>query len=137
MDTPSILSKNLSLENWGLVPYKIAFDRQAEYVQEIQQGLRQQTLVLCSHSPVVTLGRGTKKGDLFARTGETLEVNRGGRATYHGPSQVVMYPLINLDQSYTSKTGEILKPRDLHGWIRRLESIVINTLSQYLSLIHI
>ena len=124
---PSTLSKNLLLENWGLVPYKLAFERQVQYVQDIQKGLRPQTLIFCSHPSIVTLGRGTKDGDLFAWAGETLEVNRGGRATYHGPSQVVMYPLINLDQNFNGS----LKHRDIHGWIRLLENTVVETLQEY------
>ena len=84
------------VEDWGEIPYQEAFEKQKQYVEELIAGTREETIVFCSHPPVVTLGRGTKPDDVFAWQGETVEVNRGGRATYHGPNQVVMYPIVDL-----------------------------------------
>ena len=67
------------VEDWGEISYTEAFEKQKQYVEEVISGERPETLVFCSHPPVVTLGRGTKDGDLFSWQGETVEVNRGGR----------------------------------------------------------
>lgn len=100
--------------------YREAFRRQEELVQKIIQKETSEKLIFCSHPPIVTLGRGTKPGDVFAWTGDTFEVNRGGRATYHGPSQLIAYPLISLEET-----------RDLHQYMRLLEQSVLNLLAQF------
>ena len=117
------------VEDWGLISYTEAFEKQKKYVSEVISGDRSETIVFCSHPPVVTLGRGTKEGDVFSWKGETVEVNRGGRATYHGPSQVVMYPIIDLGGNtpkYISK-----KVKSLHQYLRLLEESTIETIKDY------
>lgn len=111
----------LNVEDWGLIAYKEALSRQEEYVDQVARELRRETLVFCSHPPVVTLGRGTKEGDVFGWTGETFEVTRGGRATYHGPSQIVAYPILDLNS----------RGRDLHLYMRALEGAVLATLDSF------
>lgn len=111
----------LNVEDWGLIAYKEALSRQEEYVDQVARELRRETLVYCSHPPVVTLGRGTKEGDVFGWTGETFEVTRGGRATYHGPSQIVAYPILDLNS----------RGRDLHLYMRALEGAVLATLDSF------
>jgi lipoyl(octanoyl) transferase len=111
----------LAVEDWGLVSYKEALSRQEEYVDQVARELRRETLVFCSHPPVVTLGRGTKPGDVFGWTGETFDVSRGGRATYHGPSQIVVYPILDLNS----------RGRDLHLYMRKLEAAVLETLLSF------
>lgn len=118
------------IEDWGLIPYDKAFARQDEYVQKIINNEKKETLVFCTHPPVVTLGRGTKPGDVFAWSGETIEVNRGGRATYHGPSQVIMYPLISIDNAHERFLEKTIPPRDLHQYLRLLEDSVIHMLKE-------
>lgn len=111
----------LNVEDWGLIAYKEALSRQEEYVDQVARELRRETLVFCSHPPVVTLGRGTKEGDVFGWTGEAFEVTRGGRATYHGPSQIVAYPILDLNS----------RGRDLHLYMRALEGAVLATLDSF------
>lgn len=111
----------MNVEDWGLIAYKEALSRQEEYVDQVARELRRETLVFCSHPPVVTLGRGTKEGDVFGWTGETFEVTRGGRATYHGPSQIVAYPILDLNS----------RGRDLHLYMRALEGAVLATLDSF------
>lgn len=111
----------MNVEDWGLIAYKEALSRQEEYVDQVTRELRRETLVFCSHPPVVTLGRGTKEGDVFGWTGETFEVTRGGRATYHGPSQIVAYPILDLNS----------RGRDLHLYMRALEGAVLATLDSF------
>ncbi|CAN5536436.1 lipoyl(octanoyl) transferase LipB [soil metagenome] len=111
----------ITVENWGEVSYREAVSRQEEYVDQVSRELRRETLVFCTHPPVVTLGRGTKAGDVFAWTGENFEVSRGGRATYHGPSQCVVYPIVDLNS----------RGRDLHKFMRNLEDAVLEVLTSF------
>lgn len=120
-----------TVEDWGLIPYVEAFAKQKIYVDEVLEGKRSETLIFCYHPPVVTLGRGTKDNDVFGWTGETVEVNRGGRATYHGPNQVVMYPIIDLGGQTEASLKKKTKPKDLHDYMRRLEEATIATVRDY------
>lgn len=117
--------------DWGQLPYKEAFLRQKNLVDEIIQGRIKEHIVFCTHPPVVTLGRGTQDGDVFSWSGETVEVNRGGRATYHGPNQLIMYPLISLDKLQEQRTKKKIPTNDLHAYMRALELSVIDVLSLY------
>ena len=85
-------------------------------------------LILVEHLPVITLGAAARDGDVLAspetleRAGvELVKIDRGGEATYHGPGQMVAYPIVNLRM-----TG-----LDVHGYLRLLEDAVIDTLSDY------
>jgi len=115
----------MQIENWGLISYAEALDKQLQKVEEVING-GPETLIVCWHPPVVTLGRGTKPGDVTSWSGETVEVSRGGRATYHGPGQVVVYPILNLNQ-----TRPALPARDLHAYMRLIEQAVQQTLLQF------
>jgi lipoate-protein ligase B len=108
-------------EHWGEISYREALSRQEEYVDQVSRELRRETLIFCSHPPVVTLGRGTKAGDVFGWSGETFEVSRGGRATYHGPSQTVVYPIVDLNS----------RGRDLHKYMRTLEDSILEVLLSF------
>lgn len=115
------------IEDWGLIDYQVALDRQLELVKEVQDHPDRQVIVLCSHSPVVTLGRKTKPEDVFGWQGETIEIQRGGRATYHGPNQLVIYPIVNLTAS--DRVG--FSRRDLHGYLRSLEKCLLETVAEF------
>ncbi|MBE8162689.1 MAG: lipoyl(octanoyl) transferase LipB [Bdellovibrionaceae bacterium] len=113
----------LHFEDWGLVNYDTAVNRQLQYVEEILLGTRPETIIFCSHPPLVSLGRGTKKEDLVSWKGQVVQSSRGGRATYHGPSQIIIYPLINLN-----KKRPHLKEKDIHAYLRLLEKILVSSL---------
>jgi lipoyl(octanoyl) transferase len=113
----------LNIENWGLISYAEASARQLALVEN----LIEDTLVFCTHPPVVTAGRGTKPSDIFSWTGEVHESSRGGRATYHGPNQMVAYPILNLAESNRKK----IAARDLHSYMRALEGAVVDTLKEF------
>ncbi len=128
-NTERFQAKLPAVEDWGLISYLDAFEKQKIYVDEVIRGERPETLVFCQHPPVVTLGRGTRPEDVFSWKGETVEVNRGGRATYHGPSQVVFYPIIDLGGNtplYLQK-----KVKSLHQYMRLLEEAARLTLKNY------
>jgi lipoate-protein ligase B len=110
-------------EDWGLIDYRQALDRQLQYVEEVAVHQRSDTIVFCSHPPIVTLGRATQSGDITTWSGDTLEVSRGGRATYHGPSQLVIYPILNLLNPRGNRPA-----KDIGGLLRDFEAVIVKVL---------
>ncbi len=117
------LNNILKFEDWGLVKYSEALQKQELYVEEVKSQTRTSTVIFCSHPPIVTLGRSTQEGDLCGWTGEILNVNRGGRATYHGPSQLVIYPIISI-KGTRNNSG----PQDVGAFLRDFESAIVKVL---------
>lgn len=113
--------------DWGLTDYKDALTRQKELVEARIEGKIGNTLVLTEHNPVYTLGsrKGAEEHLLWnerkrARMGVDVHTsNRGGDVTYHGPGQIVGYGIIDLSNK-----------KDLHTYLRDLEQVIINTLSE-------
>ena len=128
----------------GLVPYREAWDLQtrlhAEVVarkqhnrrvakgEEAQPVRQYHHLLLLEHPPVYTLGKSGSADHLLlteeelARRGFTFHrINRGGDITYHGPGQLVAYPIFDLEEFFT----------DVHRYVRSLEEVVIRTLADY------
>lgn len=114
----------LHFTDWGLIDYREALERQTVLVEKVAAGELPDTIVFCSHPPVVTLGRSAKPQDLIGWQGDIIEVSRGGRATYHGPNQLVIYPILNLARERKS-----LKMRDIGAYLRSLENILIDVLA--------
>lgn len=83
------------------------------------------TLLFCTHPAVVTLGRKTTPEDLTGWSGPIYEIARGGRATYHGPSQLVLYPILNLAHP------ALPKQKDLSWYLRALENSIIEVLREF------
>lgn len=109
------------VEDWGLIDYKSAQNKQHQYVEELLKGLRPETLVFCSHPPVVTLGKKTILDDIKGWSGEVVETKRGGQATYHGPGQIIVYPIIQLAK----------RNKDIYLYLRQLERALILTLKEF------
>lgn len=93
----------MDVRDLGRMAYREAWTLQKRLVSERATGLIPDTLLLVEHPPTVTLGRGTRPEDLrltpeaiAARGAECIEIERGGRATYHGPGQWVGYPIVSL-----------------------------------------
>jgi len=122
------LAKPIEFVNWGLIDYREAFERQNHLVDKIISGESPEKIIFCTHPPIVTLGRGTKPGDVYSWKGDKMDVNRGGRATYHGPSQVVMYPLIYIGDPQEQYAPKKIKAKDLHQYMRVLEESVVTLL---------
>jgi lipoate-protein ligase B len=116
----------LKIESWGLIDYEQALAKQLANVEEIAESRAPGYLIFCSHPPIVTLGRKTESDDVFAWKGEIKEISRGGRATYHGPSQLVVYPILNLELP-----GPQRKPKDIASFLRQTEEAIIATLKKY------
>lgn len=112
----------------GLVDFKKAWDFQREIFLEVKNNNLPSGLILCRHYPVITLGRLASKkniliseGDLKNKGIRLYEIERGGDVTYHGPGQLVIYPIFNL----------IYFKRDIHLFLRKLEEVVIQTLGSF------
>jgi lipoyl(octanoyl) transferase len=118
----------IATQDWGRTEYRAACDRQAALVTQRIAGEIGDTLVFTEHDPVFTIGlRGGAASHLLwneeqlARSGVAVEkTNRGGDITYHGPGQIVGYPIVSLAPR-----------RDLHAYLRFLEQIVIDTLGAF------
>jgi lipoyl(octanoyl) transferase len=114
----------MRIEDWGLIDYELSSARQLERVDEIADGAEER-LVVCTHPPVVTLGRATRPEDVQGWTGPTFPTSRGGRATYHGPNQIVLYPLVDL-----RKVRAHMRARDVHAYLRALEEATVTVLRE-------
>lgn len=117
---------DLIFQDWGLINYDEALSKQSELVEKVHSENLAGYLVFCTHPPVVTLGRATKSGDVFGWQGPLIEVSRGGRATYHGPSQLVIYPILNLTHPRKGR-----KDREIVGYLRVFEDAIVETLRDY------
>ena len=118
----------------GRVAYDEALALQAELVERRHQGSIENTLLLLEHPPVLTLGRNASRGnilatdEILAQHGITIhEINRGGDVTYHGPGQLVGYPIFDL-RSLTNNAGGRLGPVD---YVRRMEEALIRLCAHY------
>ncbi len=119
----------------GRVPYAEALEIQKRVVEARKQGRIGDTLLLLEHPPVLTLGRNATRsnivasGDYLARRGvEIHEVNRGGDVTYHGPGQLIGYPIFDLRGDLPGKRGPHLGPVD---FVRLLEEVLIRTCGEF------
>src|SRR3981189_2113919 len=93
------MARGAYLLDLGLVPYREAWDLQRSLAGAVSQGAIPDTVVFLEHSPVVTLGRRTDTDELHLPDGaeiDVVETDRGGKSTYHGPGQLVCYPILDL-----------------------------------------
>jgi lipoyl(octanoyl) transferase len=123
-----VTDRVLHVEQLGRRPYGEVLDMQRAIAAERIAGARPDTLLLVEHDPVVTLGRSTKAGNLVAnpdllaaRGAELFEIERGGDVTFHGPGQLVGYPIIDLSQHR----------QDLHWYLRQLEQVIIDAIAPF------
>lgn len=141
-------NKQVTVQDWGLIDYKKAWDRQetifADTIQlkikkreletvtagdiDVEEIITPNYLIFCEHPHVYTLGKSGKAEHLLLDEQGLKEkeavyypINRGGDITYHGPGQLVCYPILDLDNFFT----------DIHLYLRTLEEAVILTLADY------
>ena len=129
----------VEFQDWGTIDYQEAWDKQEALFSEIvniksanrtnnTENFTKNYLIFCEHPAVYTLGKSGKiehllldeKG-LLDNHARFYKINRGGDITYHGPGQLVGYPILNLDYFFT----------DIHKYLRLLEEAVILTLADY------
>jgi lipoyl(octanoyl) transferase len=112
------------LLNLGPTPYLEAWQLQRSIAADVRSGRRPDTVVFLEHPPVVTLGRRTDEAELHVPTGaevEIVETDRGGKSTFHGPGQLLCYPVLDLNRH----------GRDVRRYCRDLEEAVIRTLASF------
>ena len=111
------------LINLGTTPYREAWDLQRALGAAVKEG-GPETIVLLEHPPVVTLGRRTEARELHVPEDadvEIVETDRGGKSTYHGPGQLVCYPILDLNRH----------GRDVKRYCRDLERAIVRTLGAF------
>jgi lipoyl(octanoyl) transferase len=132
-------NKKVSFQDWGLLDYQAAWDRQEEIFGEIVNAKifnrtnnadmpTDNYLVFVEHPHVYTIGKSGKTENLLLdenglkqQKASYYKINRGGDITYHGPGQIVGYPILDLDNFFT----------DIHLYLRTLEEAIILTLADY------
>jgi len=133
------VNKKVTFEDLGLIDYKKCWDYQEELFSKIlavksanrkedKSDATKNYLLFCEHPHVYTLGKSGEKTNLLvnedylkSRGATFYKINRGGDITYHGPGQIVGYPILDLDNFFT----------DIHKYLRLLEEAVILTLKEY------
>lgn len=138
---PSSKTENVFFQDLGLIDYQKAWDYQEKLFNEVverklanrtladdQKQSQKHYLLFCEHPHVYTLGRSGDESNLIVAESELPKIqatfyrnNRGGDITYHGPGQIVGYPILDLDYFFT----------DIHKYLRYLEESVILTLKDY------
>jgi lipoate-protein ligase B len=122
-----VLLKTIDL---GVMPYGEALDLQMRLVDDVKNADEERGyLALVEHDPpVITLGRSAEENNILfdeetlkSRGFELHHISRGGDVTYHGPGQLVGYPVIRLD----------LRGRDIHQYLRNIEEIIIRTIAEF------
>ena len=113
LDSPS--NASIALSRHGLIDYQKAWDVQKSIHHEVAEGMRPNTLLLLEHPSVYTAGRRTDESERPTDGTPVIDVDRGGRITWHGPGQLVGYPIVKL-----------IKPTELVGFVREIESGLIN-----------
>jgi lipoyl(octanoyl) transferase len=118
----------LLITELGLISYEDAYALQERVVAARKAGAIADVLLLCEHPPVITFGRNAKRENLLAnenvlrqRSVQLHDTNRGGDVTFHGPGQIVGYPILDL--------GAI--KRDVHWYVRTLEEVMIRASADF------
>ena len=118
------MSRGAYLLNLGETPYAEAWNLQRSLAAAVSQGAIPDTVVLLEHPPVVTVGRRTDEAELHVPAGaevDVVETDRGGKSTFHGPGQLVCYPILDLNRH----------GRDVKRYVRDLEEAIIRTLAAH------
>jgi lipoyl(octanoyl) transferase len=113
-------NSELIIQNWGSgVEFQSAWDKQRELHHKIVTENHPDVAVLLEHQNVYTAGRSTKPEDRPMDSSPVFDIDRGGRITWHGPGQIVCYPIMKLDD-----------PVDVVAHVRRLELLIMNVCSK-------
>ena len=111
---------SIALNKAGLVEYEQALQLQRELHNEVAEAQRPNTLLLLQHPPVFTAGRRTLESEKPTDGSTVIDVDRGGKITFHGPGQIVGYPIVKLKN-----------PNDVVGFVRELETSLIEVCKEY------
>ena len=111
---------SIEIQRSGLVPYEEALVNQRFVHSEVSQGIRPNTLILLEHPSVYTAGKRTTEIEKPTDGTPVIDVDRGGKITWHGPGQLVGYPIVKL-----------AKPTELVGFVREIEAGLIKVCSEF------
>ncbi|MGP8076317.1 MAG: lipoyl(octanoyl) transferase LipB [Thermoplasmata archaeon] len=106
---------------WGLRDYSLALDEMRAAVRARRSGAIEDTLILVEHPPVVTVGVEGDDGSAATSGLPVVNVERGGRATYHGPGQLVGYPIVDLAP----------RGQDVRRFVHEVEEVVVRSLAPF------
>lgn len=118
--TAEKFSADIALNHCGLMDYQDALELQRSFHSEVVAGRRPNTLMLLEHPSVYTAGKRTQDFEKPTDGTPVINVDRGGRITWHGPGQLVGYPIVKL-----------LKPTELVGFVRTLEGALIKACAEF------
>jgi lipoyl(octanoyl) transferase len=110
----------VALKRLGLVDYEEAWQIQRQFHMEVVAGARPNTLLLVEHPPIFTAGRRTLDNERPIDGSKVIDVDRGGKITFHGPGQMVGYPIVKLRDSL-----------DVVGFVRELENSLIEVCKEF------
>mgnify|MGYP000105387271 CR=1 FL=1 len=125
MQSDNIAMKNINILDLGFRAYKEVWDLQKELVKKRQNGQINDTLILVEHEPVYTLGKNADENHILQHTPidvKTYHIERGGDVTFHGPGQLVGYPILDLHNYKKS----------ISWYMRGLEQLIIDTLAEFM-----
>ena len=120
----NIATNIIDILDLGLSPFKEVWDLQKELVKKRQNGQIKDTLILAEHEPVYTLGKNADENHILQNTPrdvKTYQIERGGDVTFHGPGQLVGYPILDLHNYKKS----------ISCYMRGLEQLIIDTLTEF------
>lgn len=116
----SLTTSPVALKRLGLIDYESAWELQRQIHDEVAEGKRPNTLLILEHPPVFTAGRRTLDSERPLDGSRVIDVDRGGKITFHGPGQIVGYPIIKLRDSF-----------DVVGFVRELENSLIEVCREF------
>ena len=116
----SVLSSPIALSRSGIIEYEKAWQIQRTVHAEVAEGTRPNTLILLEHPSVFTAGRRTLDNERPTDGTPVIDVDRGGKITWHGPGQIVGYPIVRL-----------AKRHDVVGFVREIESALIDVCREF------
>ncbi len=118
----------IAIQEWGILDFTEAWERQRVLAGEVLRGERPSTLVLCQHPSVITIGRNGTDANIIATSLElaqkniqVIPINRGGDVTLHNIGQLVGYPIFRLTDFR----------EDLHWFLREIEACIIETIAEF------
>ncbi len=110
----------LAIQRAGLIEYSVALETQRIIHREVADGVRPNTLLILEHPSVFTAGKRTSESEKPHDGTPVIDVDRGGKITWHGPGQLVGYPIVKL-----------AKPTELVGFVREIEAGLIRVCSEF------
>ena len=111
----------MEIRDLGTIEFREAWAFQERLAAGVASGMEPETLLLLEHPPVYTIGSGGSEANILDRSVTAVRINRGGDVTWHGPGQLVGYPVIDLGR----------RGRDLHRYLRFLEELIVSVAAYF------